>query len=407
MSTPATPILLPTGFEVTCPCPSTLKTGDLLFPRPPKNARGNTGARFAAELLAERIKAKSSAVEKTDSLRVTMIRWGEKTGQQDLIKSLLAEDERVASHNEGIAGATFVPRSASGLELIYGPNQPRGSVWELMRQPNWAHLESGVDLEDPALFYSLKAILKSEFPDITVPWLDMQVDEFLNHPITKFLLSALTAADVRDSFFVGHVAMVICEPDGRPFVIEANATDFSHYRVAIHPYFVEGEATTVADELAVHTAEKMAGWVNRRCALGEHVWHARINKAIAEPHDWPADEIVRKAKELLGRPYGFFDYPTFGNTSRLYCAELIVAVFERAIPAIRLKDTMKWGWMRDYLKASNQTKEYKLVVKIMLDHRFPDDRDFFVMPPAMLWNSASLAAIFKPGDEEYAERVAA
>ena len=135
MSTPATPILLPTGFEVTCPCPSTLKTGDLLFPRPPKNARGNTGARFAAELLAERIKAKSSAVEKTDSLRVTMIRWGEKTGQQDLIKSLLAEDERVASHNEGIAGATFVPRSASGLELIYGPNQPRGSVWELMRQP--------------------------------------------------------------------------------------------------------------------------------------------------------------------------------------------------------------------------------------------------------------------------------
>lgn len=268
----------------------------------------------------------------------------------------------------------------------------------------------GVD--DPDFLFAMLTILRIEFPDLLEQWLDMSVEEFILSDIGRFFIDALTSPDVRLSFFVGHVAIVLREQDGQSvdaphgqvYVIEANITDYSHYRVSIHPYHCDTDINpdTRPNAPASEWAQEMRGWVNRRCALGEYVWHARpaIDGGLGDWHT----PLMQACKKHLGRPYGFFDHPDFGEDDRLYCSEFVFRAFDdlgHLLPgfAKSLQDKQTWAGMRDYLRVSGQDEQRKLVEEIMRTQGFPEDRAFFVMPPPVLWNSIALTRRTSPGWE--------
>src|SRR5690606_22636418 len=130
------------------------------------------------------------------------------------------------------------------------------------------------------------------------------------------------------------------------------------------------------DEDAKEAAYKMRGWVNRRCALGEQVWMARPDPSTTA--DWQ-HQLLQAGKRYLGRPFGFFDHPAFGDDDRMYCAEYVFRMFEDvdAVLACRLQDRRTWGCMKRYLYKSGQAKQHKLVESIQRQQGFPDDRPFF------------------------------
>jgi hypothetical protein len=239
----------------------------------------------------------------------------------------------------------------------------------------------------------------------------------MRHPIIQLLFDLLLSDNVGANVFIGHVGIVIRENDN-VYVIEDNITSYSHYRVAIHPYYVQKEHHVDGDlsegdvckylnkyynevtqkyELDNVDFERPAaqatGWVNRRAAMLASVWHARP-KASGFPDGWQA-KMVLAAKALHGRPFGFFDQPVLGNDDRMYCAEYVYNVFRNGVSqtaADNMIDKLKWKYIKKYLEIVKNIKMLDFVNKILDDKRHPIDpeRNFFVLPPAILWNSSGL-----------------
>lgn len=401
-----------------CPRAEDLRTGDLLFPRRPDNLSGEAlgwGSHWA-----EMLDTRSGEFHERMNVRIGTLLKNREAGE--FVKWLgRGEDAK------RWIGAGYAPdptrvgvrnRPAGAALMALGTDQPEEVSYTslLLDADSGDHPLSGARStpmiggfpgpDDPDFLIAMKAILDIALPDIIKDWLGMTVADFIRHEVGRFLVDALTSPDVRLSFFVGHVGVVLREsdgqsvdpPHGRVRVIETNITDYAHYRVSLQPYFHVDDIrphSATSDEVAKEAAHKMRGWVNRRCALGERVWMARPDPSTTA--DWQ-DLLLQAGKSYLGRPYGFFDHPCFGDDDRMYCAEYVFRMFEDVDPVLarRLQDRRTWGDMKSYLCKSGQTKQYKLVESIQHQQGFPDDRPFFVLPPALLWNSSALEQVFAP-----------
>lgn len=213
-------------------------------------------------------------------------------------------------------------------------------------------------------------IFKVEFEHFIPHWFGgLSAKEFFKiipsqHPIAKLLLEAMS--DSRsEGFFIGHSALVICNNENADdaYVIEANVSDFAHYGVAIHPYFCSSDLD--ANGLFAYDnptkneypSKLMRGWVNRRVAMGEQVWHQRHLFFENTTHTEQQKTLLRtaltqQAKPLLGRSYSILDSATYGNSNRLYCFEFIDYVYKQAVnqtgthvPDLRLDDQRTWEWL--------------------------------------------------------------
>jgi hypothetical protein len=267
------------------------------------------------------------------------------------------------------------------------------------------------DMSDSEMDQWMRRILEIALPEIPRHWLNMSVPQFRASAIWRLLQSGLLSADVRLSFFIGHVGIVLKE-GGNTWVIEANITDFSHNRVAIHPYHVPSDEKGITDQAieknrdsenaARDRAEVMRGWVNRRTALGELVWCASPNEITENDQQ----TLPNAARKYLGRPYGFFDHPEFGHGNRFYCAEFVHRVFKDVSPALAasIDDQRTWRGMRTYLNAIGDTQQADWISEILEEADFEEEHKFFVLPPALLWRSQSLEKKFFPtkaGKEGY------
>lgn len=195
-------------------------------------------------------------------------------------------------------------------------------------------------------------ILIKAFPDLLVAWLNMTVKEFLAHPLCELLMGAIER-ESGPGFFVGHVAMVLRErngahhPDGQVWVIEANTTGFSHYRVAVHRYLVEGEPLAIPKPTDP-VSPRLRGWANRRLAMGESVWCSRHRTLDVDDAQALTlrQRLVHVSKSYLGRPYGFFDEPAFGDSGRFYCGEYVHRVLQDVGQAsLRVDENRTWDWL--------------------------------------------------------------
>ncbi|MEZ5646095.1 MAG: hypothetical protein R3E94_03660 [Burkholderiaceae bacterium] len=401
-----------------CPREADLQTGDLLFPRKPGHLSGQAlgwGSHWAEMLGAgsgafqERMNVRIGTLLK-NSEAAAFVRWLE---QGDDAKRWISGG--YAPDPTRLAVRT---RPTGAALMALGTNRPDEPSYTslLLDAEAGDHPLSGARStpmvggfpgpDDPDFLIAMKAILDIALPGIIKDWLGMTVADFIRHEVGRFLVDALTSPDVRLSFFVGHVGIVLRELDGRSVdpphgrvrVIETNITDYAHYRVSIQPYFDADDIrphNATEDEVAKEAAHKMRGWVNRRCALGEQVWMARPDPSTTP--DWQ-DRLLQAGKSYLGRPYGFFDHPCFGDDDRMYCAEYVFRVFKDVDPVLAsgLQDRRNWGDMKTYLDRSGQAKQHKLVEDIQRQQGFPDGKPFFVLPPALLWNSTALQQKFAP-----------
>lgn len=404
-----------------CPHFDQLQTGDLLFPRKPTPghkavAWGTLWARLLDDpgtpvLMGARLRRTIGDILKEADPQLTeRLRSGrpwrgyaaDPTRWPRVLAPALATSAVPPDANDAVVAPTVHE------SLLFRPDAAEHLFSEQHALQVLANGFPGVD--DPDFLFAMLAILKIEFPDLLQQWLNMSVDTFVRSDIGRFFVDMLTSPDARLSFFVGHVAIVLREqdgqsvdaPQGQVYVIEANITDYAHYRVSIHPYHCNTDIDPDArlDAAPSEWAQEIRGWANRRCALGEYVWHAR---PALEGHAWRTP-LMQACKQLLGRPYGFFDHPDFGEDDRLYCSEFVYRAFknlEGLLPkfADNLRDKQTWGGMRDYLHASGQRDQLDLVKSIMSDHHILADKRFFVMPPPLLWNSAALTSRTSPGWE--------
>ena len=178
-----------------------------------------------------------------------------------------------------------------------------------------------VSLKDPRVIKLLIEILTaSDFGELVKNWFNVELpktpSQFRDDPLIGLLMDLLSADDVRNEVFVGHVGLVIRER-GNVYIIERNITSYSHYRVSIHPYYVRvdvdrcglylnkkyAEYLTHNDSMKDDTdyalpEAQASGWVNRRAAKLEHIWHARP-KSLTKVMQ---DNLVLAAKALHGRP---------------------------------------------------------------------------------------------------------
>lgn len=293
--------------------------------------------------------------------------------------------------------------------LLNSPAQGPGPWLEMLEQDPAAAKARKAEREMLLLF-----ILREAFPDLLQAWLGMSVLQFLQHPLRQILLGALEREAGGDSFFVGHVAMVLRERDGAHaddgdvWVIEANTTDFSHYGVALNRYWADNEPTDRVVQ-GPHGLDRMRGWANRRLAQGQAIWHSRFLAAhsdAAAALPW-RQRLVNHAKFYLGRPYGFFDNPTFGDAGRLYCGEFVQRVFQDAQPANQdwqVAQNRQWDWLLQHLgdlgsptfvkDVSNAlTQELRLKMK---------GKPFFLLTLHMLYRSAALKHLSPAGAGPYA-----
>jgi hypothetical protein len=337
---------LPEHFGVNCPHPEELRTGDLLFPR--------RGGVLAPRMPVQRI------------------------------------------HNEAGRSVTNALSAQAALGILIS-NLPAKAV------------TARYDLNNSRAQMFLYKVMKITFPDLIAQWLDMTIEQFIVSDIGKVFLETLTAEDPRDSFFVGHLAMVVREHNGRvtsgnegaTYVLEANTTDYSHYRVAVHPYCPADDV-----EPEQPRAQFLArGWVTRRLAMGEKVWLARP-KALLPGGDLgnAAQQTLQQAladhaKALHGRPYGFFDDPRFGDPDHLYCSEYLFNVFRQA-GALDIGEHRSWGWVKRYLAVTGQTDLLDVVIKLMKRNGYGDARKFFVLTPPMVWASAVMGLHWCPRGED-------
>jgi Permuted papain-like amidase enzyme, YaeF/YiiX, C92 family len=149
--------------------------------------------------------------------------------------------------------------------------------------------------------------------------------------------------------------------------------------------------------------------VDYRCGLGEKVWHAKPNyllDTVTSPDDKKnaRELIANAAKALIGRPYGFFDNPKFGDSDRMYCSEFIFNAYKAANKSALMPDDKKtWGWVKTFFERNNP-KVAGLVQRIIDDQSLSINVDtpFFLLTPPMLWQSKNMTQILSSGDEPYA-----
>jgi hypothetical protein len=279
------------------------------------------------------------------------------------------------------------------------------------------------------------ALIAAGFKSIADEWFGHTVNsnsfiQFYNDPLIKLFYNIFAEGDIRNNLFVGHVGMVICEKEGEivkdaigdninVYVIESNITSYSHYRVAIHPYYVKEEVDTVKNYFEKYfnnveplqdcdydlPASQAVGWVNRRIAMRECVWYARpTSKGF--PENWQI-ELATKAKSLHGRSYAFFDDPELGDDNRLYCAEFIYKVYKDTIgsKANKLISKMKWGEIVKYLNADKNAVMETLILEIIQTndkYKISQFDNFFVLPPDILWRSPMLKRFEYTAKKSYA-----
>lgn len=261
--------------------------------------------------------------------------------------------------------------------------------------------------EDARRMALLLAILRVEFAPLIRDWFNLSVDDFKRHKLARVLMRAFDG-DIDDGFFVGHCAMVLREndgahtnsADGRVWVIEANATSFSHYGVAIHPYQVENDGQD----------GHLRGWAAARAAKGDAVWHAR-HRMLADDADQDRAEAIRHrivplAKAYLGRGYSFFESAVFGDAERLYCSELLHNIVRDTGELDRVDTLRTWQWM----KANNPPRRPGDIGHAIADawqderiRAYVEHRDFFILTVQMLWRSPSLQLLLMPGGRPYDE----
>jgi hypothetical protein len=374
---------LPTYFGVELPHPDTLRTGDLLLPRSGKVAgQGNAPSALLPSGSAQSAPMRRLLEARLGPLGALAV---QRAPDPAALQALLDGYQ---------SGAPPTQDDAPGREVVsVSPTARRGAAF---------------DLDDPATLLLLLRVMSIAFADLLRDWLEQTPRDFVRSALGRFLLETLRAERVSDGFFVGHVALVLREQGGQTvtdgsaagqaYVIEANTTDYSHYRVALHPYHHAPSAG--------HPDERQRiGWADRRAALGEKVWLARPQALQAPLLQALADE----AKVLLGRPYGFFDHPTLGDVDRLYCSEFVHAAYARAAARAgagpRLDDCCNWGWVCGYLQRSGQTRLQALTQQVMQERGFDPDRRFFVLSPPMVWASGAIGTRIDPvGEGEYAPR---
>jgi hypothetical protein len=364
------------NFGVNCPHPQDLRTGDLLFPRSVQPlafvpqywnpGQLDPNATFAM-VIAERSPVLYSLI------------------QSNLAQARLLKGYSPDLSSIGALGAQYVELMKAGAKVEVAG--------------------SGFDLDNPRVLMFLYKVMQLAFADLVDSWLKMTINEFVTSDIGKFLLKTLTATDPRDGFFVGHLAMVVREHQGQvtsgaqgeAYVIEANTTDFSHYRVAVHPYCPAGDI----DPAAPRAALLARGWVTRRLAMDEKVWLARPQLSASGAHGSPDAQrqaLADHAKALHGRPYGFFDDPRFGDADHLYCSEFLYVVF-RSAAGLSLEEHRSWKWVKDYLLASAQHELHALVLKVMQKSGLKDTDPFFVLTPPMIWSSNAVGQHWRPEGE--------
>lgn|GEM_PF-1897244 len=355
------------------PSPAQLQTGDLLFPRLPGKAYQGEGlsAQWGAPMLSG-----TSDMRLREYLGQDAIEMLQNEAQHYDVSALLAE-----------------PDTRSPLFAPLGPKHP-DSASQRKRE------------------MLLLVILWRAFPTLLKSWLDMTVTQFLQHPLRSLLVGALDR-ETGGGFFVGHVGMVLRErdgvhaPEGPLWVIEANTTDFSHYRVALHRYLVEGEPTAFETE-DEHALPRLRGWANRRLALGQSIWHSRhATLHRADAHALALQQrLVDVAKSYLGRPYGFFDDPTFGDAGRMYCGEYVHRVFEDTGGAgLRVDHNRRWAWLYDHLDAlGSQDFGDHVRQAVQADGLYArmQDRPFFLLTLHMLYRSEELVHLHQPDGMPYA-----
>ncbi len=350
---------------VNCPDAGNLETGDLLFPSEAEGLTEGLGHSGMVKLVVAAGQGAATVGNILGAERTRMLKSDVKTG--------LTVDTTLSVHQGKLE------QSGAGL----------------------------VDLSDPKNLYKLLKIIKAEFPALVDKWLTMPINTFIAHPMARFFTHALTSKDAKEGFFVGHVAMVIRESDGVlvnkslgvPYVIECNVTDFAHYRVSIHRYHVDHTADT-ADQAV------QRGWVNYRCSQGEKVWHAKPKHlgTTAATVNNARLLISNAAKAMIGRPYGFFDNPVFGDKDRMYCSEFVFNAYQSAMTPAQLPvDHQTWGWVQEFFQARNP--KVGDLVKSLIDDPELDiaaDKPFFLLTPPMLWKSANMHREFSPGNKSYA-----
>lgn len=371
MTNPASPV-----FGVDCPAPDDLQTGDLLFPR--KTQTNKPDKHW-------------EAMEKSDGAVFALEGFSPDITVRQLLEHRYPE--LLTSNDTQFVQSWSAQRLPTGKPPLL---ETKGSS------------KSQFDLNDPRVMYLMYKIVSHDMKELFEDWLNMSVLQFTFSRLGRFLFKLLKADDpAGGNFFIGHMAMVIREEAGQVvtdgstagqvYVIEANITDFSHYRVAMHPYWAADAADSIEGELR--------GWANRRLARGEKVWSARPVALISGTGATDKEVVARRAalaahaKRWHGRPYGFFDEPEFGEPDRMYCAEYLHKVFKDA-GVLGGQDlaggNRTWGWMQRYFQQTGETQLQGYLDDLIAKKGFGADRPFFVLTPPMVWDSSVLGQPWSP-----------
>ena len=444
-----------------------LQTGDLLFPRlgKSKTAVQNSVSSlleqktnqngiewFGANKTVDQIlgKHKGELLKKADSPKSANLRSLDITV---VIADVLIENASKNPNPPGSGGYNeFGHWLNKNIELLnnhnslYASNNGMRLLSELI-DPNKLQTEGlgGSLLENVltdirVLKLIMEILIASGFNELVKNWFNatpaITLTAFMSDPLIKLLFDLLLSENVKNNVFIGHVGMVIREQDGKNvnedgnvYVINANITSYSHYRVAMHPYYVKADDSNISTYLNKYynrafknkfdkttdfdwPAENAAGWANRRIALLENIWHARPSSDFQKKmgKDWQ-DGLIKAAKEMHGRPYGFFDHPDLGEDDRMYCSEYIYNIFRRGVSEEAskiLKKKMTWGIVKQSMLNDNNTTMAAFIESILKDYpkygKKPE-HEFFVFQPAILWNSPGLEFKLTPDGEGYAPPV--
>lgn len=406
----------------TCPKSEDLETGDLLFPRlsDAVEKKMNESVVWQKQRFLFRIPRKSTLewFRKYEPIRSVL--------KKEVVEDLLEKAKNPYITSEHRALNLMALKDELQREKLKKVNNTlshlnTSAIEFKLQRPDFDTFQQEsipVDinemLSDPRVIELLIKILNaSSFGDLVQDWFNVDapktVSEFRDDPLVGLLLDLLSSDDVQNEVFVGHVGIVIKEKNGNIFVIEGNITSYSHYRVAIHPYYVERDSKEVYKYLVKNYKEnqssylpttdfelypnQVTGWVNRRNAMLQHVWHARPKNL----DDQDRENLISVAKALHGRPFGFFDHPKFGDNDRMYCAEYVYNAFKNGISettATSLTEKMTWGYIRKYLELVGNAKMLNFVDDILKDveqYKIHPESKFFVLPPAILWNSSILS----------------
>ncbi|MFZ6758475.1 YiiX/YebB-like N1pC/P60 family cysteine hydrolase [Undibacterium sp. Ji50W] len=355
---------MPIAIQSAFPAPESLRTGDLLFPRPP------------------------------DAV-IPMI--------QMLSQNLLSP----------AFNADFVSGAQLNDDLVL--DQTSSQIWTASDVGNLLEktVEQLKDDMQPFKFvennllseaFAVHDLLTSFFPEMDGIFNPGQtLAEFLKNPLAMIFRAglggpfnelSLTNFDGHlGPYYIGHVAMVL-KQGNEVFVIEANASDFSHYRVALHPYLMQDEPIVKDTDPNNARIERMRGWCNRKLAKGDLIWAARPK--LDEPQ-WAAvkEEIETQAKLMLGRPYDMFDSKILGDDDCIYCSEFIYNAWLKGA-GLDLSDQAIWKWVLELtLNLANLSAGATKVLSDLLQKELSRAgidlaAKFPWMTPKMLYHSQNL-----------------